>query len=237
MPGRNTGVKIEANAWSYPLAMEAGHLITAAQGKRYLIDTGSPVSLGSQPIRLTGREYPVLAEVGPGMAVAALAEMAGLSFDGLIGMDILGGFDVALSVRESRVMLSEASIDLSAGEAADFASSLPVVNCRTGGQGLCMVLDTGAPLSYLTEEQLVGWPEDGEAEDFHPMLGRFRVRTRRVEVEWMGVSCAMSVGSVPESLERVLSAVGAAGILGTAILAQSDLMLSQRQKRVAVLHG
>ena len=47
---------------SYPLTLHEGHLLIEVDGRRYLVDTGSPSSIGRAPVRLAGREFAMQTE-------------------------------------------------------------------------------------------------------------------------------------------------------------------------------
>ena len=95
--------------------------------------------------------------------------------------------------------------------------------------------DTGAPLSYLREECVQGCAALGEVEDFHPLLGRFRVPTFSVPVSAWGQSHDVPRRSDADGARDGTHLGGADGILGHRSAAARCARLSQRQKLAALM--
>ena len=219
----------------YPLRHHHGHLLIEVDGRIYLVDTGSPWSLGSQPVQLGGREFPMQANDLMGHTCESIAGMVGTPFDGLLGTDILGQFDLELSVRDGVLRLSEPLLEIQDGPVVESVQGVPLVSVEIGGEAVPMFFDTGAPLSYLSEERVQGCTALGDVDDFHPLLGRFRVSTHAVEMRAWGQTLKIRAGRMPMMLEMALALGGAAGILGTEVLDHGVFRLSQRQKRAALV--
>jgi hypothetical protein len=186
-------------------------------------------------VRLGGREFPMQASDLMGHTCESIAEMVGTPFDGLIGTDILGQFDLEFSVRDGVLGLSDALLEIEDGPVVESVQGVPLVTVEIGGEAVQMFFDTGAPLSYLREERLQGVAALGEVEDFHPLLGRFQVSTHAVEMRAWGQTLQIRAGRMPEILEIALALGGAEGILGTAVLEHGVFRLSQRQGRAALI--
>jgi hypothetical protein len=214
-----------------------GHLLVEVEGHRYLLDTGSPWSLGSAPVSLAGREFPMRPSDLMGNTAASLAELVGTPFDGLLGTDVLAELDLEISLRDGTIAVSEAFVAMPDGLPVKSVHGVPLVECGVGGEMVWMFVDTGAPLSYLAEDRLLEAPEVGEVEDFHPLLGRYSVPTHAVELGAWGHVLSIRVGQMPLLLDAALRLAGAEGILGTEILQHGVLQLSLRQKRAEfILH-
>ena len=153
-----------------------------------------------------------------GNTCESLVEMVGTSFDGLIGTDILGELDLEISLREGTLTLSVALVEMPGGSPVEALQGVPIVECAVNGQPVRMFFDTGAPLSYLSEACVQGCTALGEVEDFHPLLGRFRVPTFSVPVQAWGQRMNVRAGQMPTLLEMALGLGGADGILGTEVL-------------------
>lgn len=205
------------------------------EGRRYLVDTGSPSSIGRAPVRLAGREFGMQSADPMGNTCESLVEMVGTPFDGLIGTDILGEFDLEIALGEGTLTLSVAPLEMAGGLPVESLQRVPIVECQINGQPVRMFFDTGAPLSYLSEACVQGCTTLGEVEDFHPLLGRFRVPTFAVPLQAWGQRINVRAGQTPTLLEAALSLGGADGILGTEVLQHGVLRLSQRQGRAALM--
>ncbi len=223
------------DSWTYRLTMHAGHLLIEAAGRRYLIDTGSPVSLSDAPIRLAMREFPVEPSMLGMSSIASIVEMVGTPFDALIGTDILGEFDIEISLYDRTLTLYDTLIDLSAGSPVEFLAGVPLIACQIAGRSVHCFLDTGAPLSYLGGNWLDAALALGEIEDFHPLFGRFRVETYATLIHCLGNEVKLRIGRMPGLLEATLLMAGSDGILGTDLFEHGILRLSHRQKRSALV--
>ena len=225
----------EIQGVKYPLSQHDGHLLIEVDGRRYLVDTGSPWSLGSQPVQLGGREFPVQPSDLMGNTCESIAGMVGIPFDGLLGTDILGEFDLEFSVRDGVLRLSATLLDIEDGPVVESVHGVPLVGVEIGGEVVPMFFDTGAPLSYLSEEWVQGRTALGEVEDFHPLLGRFQVSTHAVELSAWGLPMRIRAGRAPVLIAAALGVAGAQGILGTEILQHGVVRWSSRQQRMALV--
>ena len=133
-----------------------------------------------------------------GNTCESLVEMVGTPFDGLIGTDILGEFDLEISLGEGTLTLSVARLEMPGGLPVESLQGVPIVECQINGQPVRMFFDTGAPLSYLSEACVQGCTALGEVEDFHPLLGRFRVPTFAVPVQAWGHAMNVRAGQIAD---------------------------------------
>jgi len=225
----------ESGCCAYPLTLHEGHLLIEVEGSRYLVDTGSPSSIGRAPVRLAGREFALQAADVMGHTCESLVEMVGTPFDGLIGTDILGPLDLEISLRDGVLRLCARLLEIEDGPVVESVQGVPLVTVEIAGAPVRMFFDTGAPLSYLSEDCVQECTALGEVEDFHPLLGRFRVPTFSVPVKAWGRSMTIRAGQMPTMLEMALALGGAEGILGTAVLEHGVFRWSQRQQRAALI--
>ncbi|MCP4829073.1 MAG: hypothetical protein GY889_09380 [Proteobacteria bacterium] len=228
---KNALAEQTVNAWTYPLTVHAGHLLIDTEFGRYLIDTGSPVSLAETPVCLAARNFSAASSTLGISSIESIVEMVGTPFDALIGTDVLENFDIEISLAEGTLSLSEEFIDVTSGPSVEFIAGVPLIDCEVAGRTAQCFLDTGAPLSYLPGEWLRSAPSLGEIEDFHPLLGRFRVDTHAILMHCLGKKVTLRVGCMPSLLESAMGIAGASGIIGTQMFEQGVLSLSQRQQR------
>lgn len=218
---------------SYPLTVHVGHWLVDIGDARYLIDTGSPTSLGEIPVALIGQRGPARPDGSANASTASLVELVGTPFVGLIGMDVLGGLDLEFSVPERRLTVAEAPVERLGSEPITTLAGVPIVAVGVGEESVRLFLDTGAPLSYLHRRLANLFERLDDAEDFHPLMGRFVVPTHRACLRFGDTSRTLRAGVMPPLLEAALDAVGVAGILGTEAFEQGSLWLSCRQQRFA----
>ncbi len=193
-------------AASLPLEARRHHLFTHRDGRRELLDTGSPLSLPADALG------PVVGEVG-------------VRFERLVGMDELGQQSLLFDLPGRRLRLGGAA-DPADAFPVDFGLTVPRLDLRVAGAELAAVLDTGAPLSYLPPETLPDTPPLGSYEDFHPDLRTpFRTELHRVELEVGGRRLTTVAGRLPGILQEALALFGCRAILGLPVLRRARLWL------------
>lgn len=231
----NTGTRRTTQGlWTYPVTTHAGHILIEVQGRRYFIDTGSPVSISETPICLGEQTWDgAMSSLGP-VTVDSLVEMVGTPFDALIGNDLLASFDVEIALNARTFTVSEALFDLSSGSPVEFVNGVPRVTCEIGGREARCFIDTGAPLSYVADAWVEGAQALEDFDDCHPMFGSFRVQTYATLLTCLGSTMDLRVGRMPELLAMAVNIGGADGLVGTRLFEQGVFRWSQRQGRAAL---
>ncbi len=192
---------------SLPLRVERHHLFVERDGRRELVDTGSPLSLPA-------------AELGPAR------DRVGVPFDRLLGMDELGLAPFRIDLPGRRLELGTPHVAVDGSFAVTSSAGVPRLAVRTAGRELLALLDTGAPITYLPAEVLPTGPPCGHYEDFLPGFGiPFRTGLYRVELEVGGRRIRTPAGTLPAGIQTTLEAFGAKGILGMPVLRRVALSL------------
>lgn len=228
-------------------------------GRVLLLDTGATHSLGP-PLEMPspiGRLLTAAPEGGPFalmMAAAANAAWPAVEhavralghdgpLDGLVGVDRLKDLDLLVDRPRGLIALRPATADgAAAGQrlASHLALGLPVVHLRFGARDLRAVLDTGATLGYLTGN-VAGVAYGPEAEDFHPMTGRFTAPTFQGP---MTVALAdggqldlghRSMGQLTGILADSLTLAGLDAAVGEALFSTGAVLLTDRLSRVHLI--
>ncbi len=203
----------------YAVSIEQGHLLMQADGRQWVLDTGSPASIGHGSVRVGGRSFPLVSDL-MGLDAARLSSWVGVEVDGLIGTDVLNQFDVVIDVPAGLVRVGE-GIKWAGGVSLPVAwtMGIPVVRCRVETRDYPLVLDTGAQLSYLHDGLFPGRREPEElAEDFYPGIGHFLTPVCRLELVIGSEASFLRFGTLPAQLDSVLGTTGAVGILGCELL-------------------
>ena len=215
---------------SLPLALRDGLLFSQIDGKRVVVDTGAPRSIGLGCLRLGDHEFP-LTENFLGTSLSSLQEHIPGGLDVLVGADILGQFEVGLDlsrgVLELRPWSDEPPVD---AIALSSYMGIPVVEVKVAHRLVLLFLDTGASLSYLPPEFTSGLVAGARVEDFYPGFGRFETPTfeigLEVESEVNTYFIETRVGHLPELLGALLTMGGAQGILGNDFFGRFRLTLN-----------
>jgi hypothetical protein len=221
---------IEPCIFSYALRVHAGHLIAEVAGRRLLLDTGAPLSIGPEPLEIAGRR------VEPnrgflGVTIDALQADVGTPIDALIGMDVLREYDLRIDAPAGRLEMTPDDLELD--DRALPLSELgwiPMVKAMFSPRRQASLLfDTGASLSYLRRELLRGCRAHGEAEDFYPGFGRFTTPVYRLLFVLGSRTYYADFGVLPQLLELALIAEGSDGILGSELLLERPAVLAARR--------
>lgn len=217
-----------------PLEIFDDHPIARIDGKRCLIDTGSPVSIGEQPVWLLGAQRPLQRSV-MGLTAAGLSEMVGTPIDALLGADVLHAGPFLFDWNHGTIAFSRTPIPFEgAAVPTRRVMGIPIVTFRRGGEAVSGFLDSGAKLSYMPAELAAGLPSDGEAEDFYPGFGRFTTDTVRATVELGGFPFEARFGVLPDMLAMTLGLAGVGWILGSDAFKRFRVLVDLAASQVAV---
>ena len=223
--------------YTIPYRMVDGHIIvTSEDGKICLIDTGSHVSIGNPETILFAGAMHVLQSSLLGRAACELPGPIGVSIDVLVGVDILNRYDMLIDPVRQVLELSneEQGVD---GEVlpVELLSGVPMLEADVAGKRIKVFFDTGAPVSYASEDILKAYPQVGTADDYYITCGAFQTTIHRVPVTLGSRSLVLNVGVLPPTLQSALLAVGVEGILGTAVLEHFMVEYQPRRNRIILM--
>jgi hypothetical protein len=219
---------------THPLQIFDDHPIARIDGKHCLVDTGSPVSIGEQPLWLLGAQRPLQRDV-MGLTAAGLSEMVGTPIDALLGADVLHAGPFLFDWNHGTIGFSRAPIPFEgAAVPTRRVMGIPIVTFRFGEEAVSGFLDSGAKLSYMPADRTSGLPPDGEAEDFYPGFGRFTTNTVRATVELGGYPFEARFGVLPDMLVMTLGLTGVSWILGSDVFKRFRVLVDLAASRVAV---
>jgi hypothetical protein len=192
-----------------PYTNHKGHIIATVDDQRVLIDTGAPATVTTDYL---------------GVSLDEIRKLVGIDFDVLMGMDVL---------QECTMELTSDTIDLDAavpdeadsvGVEMNEEAFVPCITAKVNGRLRTMLLDTGAPVSYLREPLLGKVATQRTVEDFYPLLGTFETTTYKHAVTVGDKFMELYLGALPVTACPILDALGVDGILGTDMLQHYDMM-------------
>ena len=221
-------------ATRFPMIVHDGHLIADLGRHNALLDTGSPGSIGDiGSIEICDKRFELSADF-LGVTAQGLADQVGYDFSLLIGMDLIGEFDVTFSSRDAAVTFEEVGEPSGEGMPLDSLLGVPVIDIEVGDEDYKAFFDTGAPISYLPKDIIEGYPLVGTRTDFYPTKGTFEVSVRQVPIRIANDSFEMDIGEMDEGLASMIGLTGIRGIIGSSILELADVTLSMVGKRMRV---
>ena len=204
-----------------------GHIILPCEGKRLLVDTGSPISICYGSMDFLVREYQLHTPV-QGASPEALSEFIGTQIDALIGLDILSNHDLRLDWNTLEFDPEEngdgESLPLSFGN-----FGLPAIPIEVNGHTVEVIFDTGAQISYINKSVVVGECSVGEFCDFHHTVGEFTTDVYRLPTKFGEQVLTLDYGLLPESVYG-----GNLDILGTEVLKHFPVTLRFSRREFVV---
>jgi hypothetical protein len=216
---------------TFPVKFLDGHIIAHMKKFDYIMDTGSPFSFGrGTTVVINGKNFPINSVGFGGVTADSISKLSGLKVDGLIGMDILIHFDIRFT--RNQITFSVTPIH-HAGTAiklpVDTGMVVPIITLNIGHKDRKIFFDTGAKLSYLSEDLLVG-VSTGEVEDFHPSIGTYKTKVYEIDVIIDGKVETLTFGSLPSSIRMLLQMSQTKGVIGTQLLNKYSIILSNLTK-------
>jgi hypothetical protein len=223
------------NAHQFGLSYENGHLILDLEGSRYLMDTGSPTSIGAARQLMIGDQTYRLADELMGVDAAEISRLAEVSFVGLIGMDIMGEWCVEYDCQKGVAMFGGSAPNASPeGVPIESFMGIPIVQVLIGDRVLRMFWDTGAQYSYVDNEHRPSkGAYVGRFRDFYPGMGGFEVDLYSVDfVVGDDVFLGLKCGVLPDAIQPLLNMAGCQGILGNQTLITNRTVCDAKRSRL-----
>lgn len=223
-----------------PLRRIRKHVFLETDGGLWILDTGSNRNIGDRPtVRMNGREYPALREYA-GLTAESLNTYVGVPLKGIVGHDLMGGYDWIWRLAREEAEFSETPLAVD-GARVPYQDwhSLPLVRASISGREYLWVFDTGAPISYLQDPVLrQTFPYEGVYNDFFPAgVGRFSTQTARVPFVIGGVTIPMRTGTLPANVEPFITKTGAIGIIGNEVLVGREVGYFPRRHELVLGRG
>lgn len=220
---------------TFPMKFVDGHIIVSMKNKfDYLIDTGSPGSFGDgSPIMIAKRSFPINDRDLTGITVDSVNGLSGLAVHGLIGMNILSHFDIKFTknhlIFSDTPMMEENESTSIILPIIEVMSGIPIINLNIDGNDQKIFLDTGAKISYLSDDLLVD-PSIGQLDDFHPSIGKYKTNIYHNNVKINERIHRFTFGSLPSPLKSLLVLSRTKGVIGTELFQTYSVTLSNLTK-------
>ncbi len=204
----------------YDIKLSNGHILIEGGNGRLLVDTGSPLSFHeSGRLILGGQEFSVPTSL-MGTDAEYVSNNVHERVSGLVGMDLIG-------------RLGGVRIDVPAGKLAfgcgtDGMMRIPshvgmgyvFMDMTVNGRQVRVILDTGAPVSYVSPSLTKGLTPVGRVTDFNPMVpgDTFETPIFEIPASFAGKDYTMRAGHLPQLMGAAISLLGVEGVVGMEIL-------------------
>jgi len=201
-------------SWSASLWAKRHHLFADLDGRRVLVDTGSPVSMSASDL-------------------GGIVDRVGVNFETLVGMDQLADHRLDFDLPGGKMSARrDGGEDELVGHPCDAIERVPIIEAEFEGEVLRAVLDTGSPLCYCPAYLLEQSLPVGQFEDFHPLLAdSFRTPIHRAVITTGGAKIQVPAGRLPHDLRLLLEGFEAQAILGLPLLRGRRIWLDARYRR------
>ncbi|UJR24223.1 hypothetical protein I4U23_027190 [Adineta vaga] len=213
-----------------------GHVIVQMNDLDYIVDTGSPVSFGRGTfVVINGKRFSLNETAMGGITATSISALSGLKVDGLIGMDILMHFDILFNLNQitfSDTLLAYADTTIKL-PIIDTVMSIPIITLNIGHKDRRIFFDSGAKLSYLSEDLLVSEPI-GQMEDFYFTIGTYTTNIYKIDVTIGEKIESLTFGLLPAALRMMLDISQTKGVIGTELLKKYSIILSNLNKYLAL---
>ena len=211
----------------FDIILSQDHVLIDCAGGMLLIDTGSPFSFHENAcIQLGGEAYPVPTSL-MGVNAAYIAEKVGQPVSGLLGMDIIGRTGLKIDIPGGKLSIFpsvDGMVQIPSGMGMGYVS----VEMTLAGKPARVILDTGAPTSYVSRSFTEGLDPVGRTTDFNPLIpgDTFETPVFEFPASFAGNAFPMKAGHLPGTLQGMLSMLGADGVVGMEILKRFAIVIA-----------
>lgn len=202
----------------YRIKLVNDHIVIDDE-QHLILDTGSPTSFHSSGvINLSGEDISVGTSI-VGVCSYYLSSNVGTSINGLVGMDIIHRYSLLVDARCGYLFIDDDAVYSRSFKSFDLgplAQGLIAIEMRVNNIPVRMIVDTGAPVSYIKESIVKGLVSNGEVNDFHPFMGDFKTETYQCVVDSVvdGKQYNQTFGVLPNLLSMTLAMLQVDGIIG-----------------------
>lgn len=208
------------------------HIIIEENGHNILVDTGSPLSFHPSGNLVFGEEFPV-SHTYLGVTPQYLSDNVGYEIHGLLGMDIINRMPVTFNLEEGFVLFDDEAEYTNAFEMYPLGPSamgLVAIKISVNNRRAKMIVDTGAPISYIAPGFVEGLESVGMMDDFHPSIGNFQTETYNCDVYTLiGDEPYSQIFGIPtQELSITFGMLNVDGIIGVELFKRYRLQIKDQ---------
>jgi hypothetical protein len=199
----------------FKIELFKGHPIIKSGNAIVLIDTGAPSTIHfSDTFNFCDDTYESTTNY-MGLTVQKISDMLGTGITTLLGADILSNYKIMLDYKNEVVTFSKSEISFEGSEVeiSNFMG-IPIIELSIDHQKLKFFLDTGAKLSYLSNNITKNYESIRTEEDFYPGVGQFETECFEILTQLENKDFTVTYGNLPPLLQMTLMLSGTNGIIG-----------------------
>ena len=212
----------------YIIRVIDGHILIESCGDLLLVDTGSPISFHDDgSMTLCGRTFNVPCSLMNVNADYATRQL-GVPVKGFVGMDYISAHPMSIDIEHGILAFDCDDTD---GWTPIESVTIPgavLMTMDVGGEPANVILDTGAPVSYISSKFTSGCESAGTVRDFSPFhpSDTFETETYYLRCSIADQDFRMRFGNLPGGLGMMLSMLGADGAVGMDMLRHFKVLIS-----------
>lgn len=193
-----------------------GHIIIIDNGKKILLDTGCPFSIGRQyTLEFMGKQHHCTTSLG-GIGIEIISRLMNYNVDALMGMDLIKQYYLKIEYNNKSITFSEDEIPFSP------ICSTPIINemnaisidLSVKGDNVRLALDTGAKISYIGKTFTQNEVATDTKSDFNPMIGNFETPIYNLNASIGGNVIPVKFGNLPGMYAMQMKMMGLDGAIG-----------------------
>jgi hypothetical protein len=219
----------------FELTIFDGHPLMHDGDNLILVDTGSPVSIHKYDCLNFMSEDFQTSVCAMGTTVEAISKCMGTQVTTLMGADILSKYKILFDYKSKEIFFSLQDVSLDGYDESKisvFMGGISIVELAISGKKMKFFLDTGAKLSYISDEISCNYSKMGIKEDFYPGLGAFQTPYCQIETSVFDKKFIVNYGSLPAQLRPLLVLGGVDGIIGFDFFDNFKVLLDITNKRL-----
>lgn len=206
-----------------------GYPIANIRGRQYLLDTGTPFTVGSQPLVIDGELIEVRREV-LGITSDKMSEFVGCRLDGILGANLTDRFVVRIDpVAESLVLdqyLDTASIEI---EVINLGG-LPSVRQTVAGRQIRAFLFLGSHLSWVSADTVADREPVAYDREYFSFTGEIHTPVYHLPVLIGRQRHDMRFGVMPPEIQAMVDMANVSALIGSELLDHYRLSLSMQEE-------
>jgi hypothetical protein len=203
-------------AKEYKVELIQDHFIINDNGTRALIDTGCPFTINES----NKKQIP-----GGAQHLESVRQMVDANIEEFRGLEYFKQHKVLFDYKNAKVIVASANEELSVDNpVAKFplinSAGLPriIISMNIEGVNRNLIFDTGASIAnYMTESIAKTGKPAGTVIDFHPQLGKYKVKLYDLSIDIGGEKVSIPFGIQPDEVDRDVQSSNAVGVIGVGL--------------------
>ncbi|MCX7957544.1 MAG: retroviral-like aspartic protease family protein [Deltaproteobacteria bacterium] len=222
----------------YKMIMDKGLIFIFIDGKKALIDTGSPITLSDSDFTFSGTTVKAKRSFNfaiMDISLDSIRELSDTQFDIFMGIDLLTNENIAFLLSENRFLMGN---DINpSGREKDFSYNIftgVTFDLKVSGNPITAIFDTGATISYISEELTSELNSVSNKNDFHPLIGNFETPIYNLETcIFDDEKLNTEFGNLPDKLNIFqIPFINIQAVLGNHILGHYNLFINWKTSKM-----